>query len=186
MTLQFTLGVPAPTSSSLGGLSPDTSITPAVLLLRAVHTCSHTGHSDGTGPLPGHPPRDILRPPREGTSVTLGPGQRGEGSASVHPAWLPARLGPSPHVRCRPQPGPHTCVPGAGRTSRFRSEGPWEPSHVAQGPSPSLGGGSSHVSPLMWCDGIFQASFQKEKVNNVKALLPLLPRPDMPFGSGAG
>lgn len=36
----------------------------------------------------------------------------------------------------------------------------------------------------MWCDGMFQASFQKEKVNNVKALLPhSSPLRDMPFGS---
>lgn len=44
---------------------------------------------------------------------------------------------------------------------------------MAQGPSDSLGGGGSHTQPLMWGDGIFQDSFQKEKVNNVKALLAL-------------
>jgi hypothetical protein len=36
----------------------------------------------------------------------------------------------------------------------------------------------------MWSDGIFQDSFQKEKVNNVKALLALSsPLRDVPFGS---
>lgn len=60
------------------------------------------------------------------------------------------------------------------------SKRPSEPSPVAQGPSPSLGSGSSHVRPLMWCDGMFQASFQKEKVNNVKALLPLSSSPPPP------
>lgn len=157
------------------GLSPDTAHHTFSLAAPGRPPRSDAGHSARTSPLSCHLPHGFLRPLREETSVTLRPEESGAGSVSAHPGWHPASRGRLPRVRCTPQPSPDTCVPRAGRTSRLRDQGPSKPSNVAQGPSPSLGGGSPHVSPLMWCDGIFQASFQKEKVNNVKALWPAPP-----------
>lgn len=151
-------------------LTPVTLITPA---------CCHVTSRTASEGLPGKR-RCLFRPDTRS--------QGREVKAQLCLPWVaPRPSGPAPRksgANLSPTPAPpRSRAPRAGTTSRFHSKRPSEPSPVAPDPSPSLGGGRSHVSPLMWCDGIFQASFQKEKVNNVKALLPLssLLR-DMPFG----
>lgn len=172
MTLRSTMAGPAPHCALCGADPPSGSAQCHTHLSRRRPPC-------GTSPLSCHLRRGTLRSLRGadiGSHVPRGPGR--EGKAGLCPPWAASRRpGPEPpgsgaHLS-RAAPCPHAHARRAG-AAPFHARGPSKPSHVAQGPSPSLGGGSSHVSLLMWCDGIFQASFQKEKVNNVKALLPLL------------